>query len=85
MKSSNHDDKFIDLRGKKCPLNFVYTKLALEELKQGQILKVALDYPPAFTNVPRSVNLQELGEVLDESESETGEKTIWIKKIQRNQ
>lgn len=54
-------DKYLDLRGKVCPMTFVYTKLALEELESGQILEVILDYPPSFANVPRSVALQNLG------------------------
>jgi len=54
-------DKVLDLRGKICPMTFVYTKLALEELEPGQVLEVILDYPASFINVPRSVALQKLG------------------------
>ncbi len=59
-------EKEIDLRGKICPMTFVYTKIALEEMSTGQILRVILDYPPSFTNVPHSVSLQRLGKVVDE-------------------
>lgn len=44
----------IDLRGDVCPLTFAKTKIALEEMELGQVLKVLLDYEPATRNVPRS-------------------------------
>jgi tRNA 2-thiouridine synthesizing protein A len=68
-----------DLRGKKCPMTFVYTKIALEEMKSGEILKIILDFPPAFVNVPKSVKIQELGTIIDEKE-EGEDKIFWIKK-----
>lgn len=55
----------LDLRGKVCPMTFVHTKLKLEELKKGEILKVILDYPPAIENVPESCKRQSLADVLD--------------------
>jgi tRNA 2-thiouridine synthesizing protein A len=56
----------LDIRGKECPMTFVYTKVALESLEAGQVLKVMLDFPPAFTNVPNSVKAQKMGEIMDE-------------------
>ncbi len=44
----------IDLRGVKCPLNYVKTKLKLEELESGQELTVLLDDGEPIVNVPRS-------------------------------
>ncbi|MBM4310461.1 MAG: sulfurtransferase TusA family protein [Deltaproteobacteria bacterium] len=73
-------DATADLRGRKCPMTFVYTKLELERLERGQILKVILDYAPSFTNVPRSVELQDLGEVICNPAEQGGEKTLWIRK-----
>ena len=73
-------DARADLRGKKCPMTFVHTKLELENLEPGQVLAVVLDYPPSFLNVPRSVALQELGAIVAQSESAAGEKTLWIRK-----
>ena len=73
-------DHVLDLRGRQCPMTFVYTKVALENLKTGGILKVILDFRSAFTNVPKSVIKQGLGEILNEDEKE-GIKTLWIKKI----
>ncbi len=48
-------DKSIDLRKLSCPLNYVKTKLKLEELGVGQILEVLLDDGESIVNVPRSV------------------------------
>jgi tRNA 2-thiouridine synthesizing protein A len=70
----------IDLRGKKCPMTFVYTKLELEKLRPGDILEVRLNYPPSFTNVARSVALQELGKIVQDSSPAPGEKSLWIRK-----
>lgn len=47
--------KSIDLRGVACPLNFVKTKLALEEMEAGDILAVILDEGEPILNVPRSL------------------------------
>ncbi|HME55659.1 MAG TPA: sulfurtransferase TusA family protein [Candidatus Lokiarchaeia archaeon] len=72
-------DKTLDLKGKVCPMNFVYTKIALEEMEVGQILEILLDYEPSFTNVPRSVKLQKLGTVIHE-QMDGDIKTLWIEK-----
>ncbi len=72
-------DKEIDLRGKVCPMTFVYTKIALEEMQRGQLLLVILDYPPSFMNVPHSVKIQKLGTVVDEKQ-EGKEKRLLIER-----
>ena len=48
-------DEELDLRGEVCPYTFVKSKLAIEEMEDGQILKVTLDHQPAVENVPRSL------------------------------
>ncbi len=45
----------IDIRGEICPMTFVKTKLAIEELKEGEVLEIILDHLPALENVPRSL------------------------------
>ena len=37
-----------------CPFTFVRTKLALEELPLGALLRVIVDHEPATRNIPRS-------------------------------
>ncbi len=51
-------DRELDIRGEVCPYTFVKTRLALEEMAPGQVLRVLVDYEPATKNVPRSVKLQ---------------------------
>jgi len=48
-------DEEIDLRGEVCPYTFVKSKLYLEEMEVGQVLRVVLDHLPAVDNVPRSM------------------------------
>ncbi len=45
----------IDLRGVLCPMNFVKTKLKLEEMQSGQILEVFLDDGEPMRSVPKSI------------------------------
>jgi tRNA 2-thiouridine synthesizing protein A len=44
----------LDLTGVVCPLNWVRTKLALEDLRPGDSLEVLLDPGEAIESVPRS-------------------------------
>ena len=54
MSQFKVDDR-LDLRGVVCPINFVKTKLKLEEMDSGQHLEVLLDEGDPIANVPRSV------------------------------
>ncbi len=49
-------DLEIDLKGEVCPYTFVKSKLALEEMESGQVLRVVVDHLPAVENVPRSLD-----------------------------
>ncbi|MDZ7641404.1 MAG: sulfurtransferase TusA family protein [Desulfurivibrio sp.] len=44
-----------NLRGVNCPMNLVYTKVAMAELKSGEVLEIILDDGPPINNVPGSV------------------------------
>jgi tRNA 2-thiouridine synthesizing protein A len=48
------DPASVDLRGELCPFTFVRTKLALEDLPIGALLRVIVDHEPAIRNIPRS-------------------------------
>ena len=48
-------DALLDLRGVVCPINFVKTKLKLEEMGKGQILEIVIDQGEPMDNVPRSI------------------------------
>lgn len=66
-------DKILDIKGEICPYTFVKSKLALEEMEDGEILKIIVDYPPATENVPRSLE-KEGNDIL--SVEKVGEK-LW--------
>jgi tRNA 2-thiouridine synthesizing protein A len=48
----------LDLSGVACPMNFVKTKLQLEEMEAGEILEVIIDDGAPKDNVPRSVKAE---------------------------
>ncbi|MBN4054283.1 sulfurtransferase TusA family protein [Nitrospira defluvii] len=58
MESKKKPDHFLDLSGVMCPMNFVKTKLQLEDMAPGQILEVILDDGEPVKNVPRSVKAE---------------------------
>ena len=76
-KSYYKDSKQLDIRGKVCPLTFVYTKLALEELEKDTVLEVYLDFPPALKNIPESCKRQNIAELL-EIKKHDSDKPEWI-------
>lgn len=45
----------LNLLGEVCPYTFVKSKLALEEMETGQVLRVVVDNESSADNVPRSV------------------------------
>ena len=48
-------DKELNLKGKICPYTFIESMLVLEEMKIGEVLRVVVDYPPAVSEVPKSL------------------------------
>jgi tRNA 2-thiouridine synthesizing protein A len=48
-------DEILDLKGVPCPMNFVKTKLKLEEMETGKVLEVILDDGDPIKNVTASV------------------------------
>jgi TusA-related sulfurtransferase len=71
----------VDLRGIRCPANFVRAKLALEDFEAGERVQILLDDGEAVKNVPRSLKdeghrliaLQEIPEGYYVLELEKGE------------
>ncbi|MEW6523747.1 MAG: sulfurtransferase TusA family protein [Bacillota bacterium] len=47
----------LDLCGEVCPYTFVKALLVLEEMEPGETVDITVDYPPAASNVPRSLAL----------------------------
>ena len=50
-------DRELNLKGEICPYTFVRSKLAIEEMESGQVLRVILNHLPAVSNVPKSLSL----------------------------
>jgi tRNA 2-thiouridine synthesizing protein A len=48
-------DKELNLQGEVCPYTFVKSKLALEMMQPGQVLRVLVDNDESAANVPRSI------------------------------
>ncbi|HSF33980.1 MAG TPA: sulfurtransferase TusA family protein [Candidatus Tectomicrobia bacterium] len=48
-------DKELNLQGEVCPYTFVKSKLALEIMRSGQVLRVIVDNDESAANVPRSM------------------------------
>ncbi|WP_028950697.1 sulfurtransferase TusA family protein [Sulfurihydrogenibium subterraneum] len=51
-------DRELDLKGEVCPFTFVKSKLIMEQMEKGQILRVILDYKPSVENVPKSMEME---------------------------
>lgn len=51
----------MDLRGTPCPLNFVRTKLKLEQMAPGSLLEVWLDPGEPIEQVPDSLKMDGYG------------------------
>lgn len=50
-------DAQLDLRGTPCPINFVRTKLRLEQMPDGSLLEVWLDGGEPIEQVPDSLTM----------------------------
>ncbi|MEK6545932.1 MAG: sulfurtransferase TusA family protein [Nitrospinota bacterium] len=72
-------DRILNIKGEVCPYTFVRSKLTLEEMEPGQILKVIVDHEPATKNVPRSME-NEGNTVLDISKINETDWQIIVKK-----
>jgi TusA-related sulfurtransferase len=52
---SDNVDARVDITTVVCPVTFVKTKVALEEMEDGQVLEVRLNDGEPIQNVPRSL------------------------------
>lgn len=69
MSLSTPDDQ-LDLRGTPCPINFVRTKLRLEQMSDGSLLEVWLDPGEPIEQVPDSLTMAgfQVENITDKSE-----------------
>lgn len=75
-------DQILDLKGVPCPLNFVKTKLKLEEMQTGEILEVILDDGDPIKNVSGSI--KEEGHQILEAEQIGSHWKLIVKKNQES-
>ena len=69
----------VDITDVVCPVTFVKTKVALEELEEGEILQVHLKDGEPVQNVPRSVK-DEGHQVLKLQDNGDGTYELYIRK-----
>lgn len=72
-------DDTVDITTVNCPITFVKAKVALEELEEGEILKIHMNGGEPAENVPRSL-LAEGHELLDFTENADGTWDLIVQK-----
>ncbi|MCK8816114.1 sulfurtransferase TusA family protein [Natroniella sulfidigena] len=73
------DKEVADLRGVKCPMNFVKAKVAIAPLSPGEIIDIYLDEGEPIANVPQSLS-SEGHEILAKEQAEDGYYILTVKK-----
>jgi TusA-related sulfurtransferase len=58
MNTTITPDQELDIRNELCPMTFVRTRLALDRMKPGQVLRVRLRGAEPLANVPRTAREQ---------------------------
>ena len=76
---SQVDDR-VDITDVNCPVTFVKTKVALEELDEGQVLQVHLNNGEPVQNVPRSLK-EEGHEILKLEDNGDGTFELYVRKV----
>lgn len=72
-------DEFLDITDVVCPMTFVKTKVALEDLDDGQILELRLNDGEPIQNVPRSLK-DDGHKILELANNDDGTFTIFVEK-----
>jgi tRNA 2-thiouridine synthesizing protein A len=79
MKASQTSDQELDITAEVCPMTFVRTRLALDRMAPGQILRIRLRGEEPLRNVPRAA--RELGhEVLSLDTGTDGVATLLLRR-----
>ena len=73
-------DDVVDITDVVCPITFVKTKVALEELDDGQILSVRMNDGEPVQNVPRSIE-KEGHKILKLVDNMDGTHNLIVKKV----
>ncbi len=78
VNSAPTADAQLDLRGTPCPLNFVRTKLKLQQMQPGSLLEVWLDPGEPIEQVPDSLTMA--GYTIEELVDQT---SFFVLKVRR--
>jgi TusA-related sulfurtransferase len=70
----------MDLRGTPCPINFVRTKLRLEQMSPGEVLEVWLDAGEPIEQVPDSLKMEGY-EILESQFVDAGERGYFALRV----
>ena len=70
----------VDITDVNCQITFVKAKVELDELEEGEILKVHMNAGEPANNVPRSFK-EEGHEVLDLIENDDGTFDLFVRKV----
>ena len=70
----------VDITDVNCPITFVKTKVALEELDDGDILEIRLNDGEPVQNVPRSIK-EEGHKVLGLTQNDDGTYRLIVQKV----
>lgn len=74
-------DEVIDIRDVVCPMTFVKTKAAIDELEIGQVLEVLMNDGEPAENVPRSMK-EEGQQVFRLEKIDEGSYRMLVKKLE---
>jgi TusA-related sulfurtransferase len=72
-------DGAIDIRSDACPMTFVRTRLALDRMASGQVLRVLLKGEEPRRNIPRTA-AEQGHQVLAEQDLPEGEALVWLRR-----
>lgn len=72
-------DRHINIKGFVCPITFVKSKLAIEEMEEGEVLEILLDYELATKSIPKSMEEHGHEVLLVERVNETD----WLLRIKK--
>lgn len=72
-------DHTLDITRLVCPMTFVRTRLALDRLAAGQVLRVLLKGEEPRRNVPRTA-LEQGHQVLAETQDAAGITSLWLRR-----
>ncbi|MCX7746486.1 MAG: sulfurtransferase TusA family protein [Clostridia bacterium] len=77
--SEKKSHSFVDITDVVCPMTFVKSKVAIEELEDGEILEIRMNEGEPIRNVPRSLK-EEGHKVIEVIQNGDGTYTILVEK-----